>query len=243
MWLATLAAAGLVACTGAAKRTADPLVAALATADKTWESRATTGSVDAAERAYAALLATWSEEGRVLWRLSRVAWSRALIAPVDASIWHEAGREYAMRCLVATPEFGESVYLIGDRLTATALAEIPPETSSCAVYAAAHTAALARSRGVGAALDLADVGPLLAAAERVSPGTEAALAAWTTGNLAFQSGALVEARAALRLAAESAVGQRFYRTDALALFPDMANLPEGNDPVWALENGVAELPP
>lgn len=241
--VAAFAALFLLGCTGAGKRAADPLAAALATADEAWESRAATGNVDVAERAYAALLATWSEEGRVLWRLSRVAWSRALLTPADASIWHEAGREYAMRCLVATPQFGELVYLIGDRVTDVALAEIPVEAGPCAVYAAAHTVALTRRRGPGAALDLADVDPLLSAAERIAPGTEAALAAWTDGNQAFLLGELVEARAALRTAAETAPGQHFYRLDALALFPDMVNLPEGDDPVWALENAVSRPAP
>lgn len=236
-----VAVLGLGACSGAAKKTVDPLAAALTKADEAWESRAAAGNVEVAEKAYAALLAKWSEEGRVLWRLSRVAWSRALITPLDASIWHEAGREYAMRCLVATPTFGESVYLMGDRLTDASLAEIPEQAAPCAVYAAAHTVALTRRRGPGAALDLADVAPLLAVAERLSPGTEAALAAWTAGNLAFQTGALVEARAGLRTAAETAVGQQFYREDALVLFPDMANLPEGNDPTWALENAASAI--
>ena len=175
--------------------------------------------------------------------MSRVAFSRALLAPAQAATWHEAGREYAMRCLVANPTFGESVYQAGDRLTANALAVLPGDLVPCMVFAAAHTGALVQGRGPGAALDLADVTPLLEAAQRLDPSAEAALAAWAKSTEAFAKGNLVDARAAARRAVDLEPGLDFYRHEALAKFPDLVNLPVGADAEWVLENAAGQLPP
>lgn len=228
----------LASCTPATRRVIDPFDASLAAADLVWESRAAAGSVDEAERKYVALLVERSQSGAVLWRMARVAWSRALISPSTAAIWHEAGREYAMRCLTAEGVMSESVYRIGDRMDPAVIQALPTSMAPCLVYAAAHTVALARVRGPGALLDMDDVGPLLGG-NLGELGDEAALSAWARGHAAEASGDTVAGRRELHLAVSLAPGQRFFRESATVLFPDL----EGEwptfdaDPRWALENG------
>ena len=157
----------------------DPFVAALASADARWEARSATGNVDEAERAYTALLAERPQSGDVLWRLSRLYWSRAWIDPGQAETWHEVGREQALRCLAADPGIADAITRQGDRLDAgrVAAASVPAE---CAALAASHVAALADLRGAGAALDLEDVDALLAAPRPATPEV-AALGRWADG--------------------------------------------------------------
>ncbi|MBM4367482.1 MAG: hypothetical protein FJ102_14815, partial [Deltaproteobacteria bacterium] len=79
-WIALLLVIG---CAPKAERQKDPVIAALAAADRQWAERSTLG-IDAAEMAYTTLLARWPGEPRVWGRLARTAWSRALVSPGEA---------------------------------------------------------------------------------------------------------------------------------------------------------------
>lgn len=225
-----------VACLPKAGPVEDSFAAALRAADARWEARATEGTVDGAERAYTALLAERPTSPDVLWRLSRVAWSRSWIDAGNAETWHEVGREYALRCLLEDPGVRDAVAAHGDRLDAALVeaAEVPPE---CAALGAAHLVALARLRGPGAALDLEDVQALLAAPDPAGA-VELALAEWAEG--AVPGADPDRSRAHLRRAAERAAGLPWFRAEAVRTWPDLAEaLPTAPpDPAWALETAA-----
>lgn len=227
-------------CPAHAPRAADSFGASLSAADEVWSARAASGGVDAAESAYAALFGMRPESAELLWRLSRAAWSRALIDPDNAQTWHEVGREYAMRCVMTDPGVAATVAKRGDRLDNAMLASatLPSE---CLVFAGAHVVALVEARGAGARLDLEDSEPLLAMA---APDTTAEPAAreWAAGRWLTLSGVTPDAaRAHLLAAATLAPGVRFYRDAALQSFPDLADTlaPFTPEPAWALENHEA----
>ncbi len=219
-----------------ASRAPDPFGEAVAAADKVWAARASTGSVDAAERAYTALLAQRPTAGAVLWRLSRVAWSRAMIEPARAAKWHEVGRELALRCVAAAEPVAEGLLVRGDRLGPPVVLDEAP--APCRVYAAAHVVGLVYMRGPGAALDLEDAAPLLAG---LPEGVEPAVQGWTSARLRLLQGAEpAAAREAMRQAVAAEPGVRFYRAEAMLAFPDLdGSLPPLlDDPRWALENAA-----
>ncbi len=235
-WIAILL---VVACAPKAARQKDPVITALAAADRQWAQRSTVG-IDAAEMAYTTLLARWPGEPRVWGRLARTAWSRALVNPADARAWHEAGREQAMRCLLRDGRLEEAVIRGGDHLDDDVLEGIKGRDSACLVYAAAHTVMLVRLRGEGAMLDLGDVPPLVARAEALGE-AEPALRRWTAASELMIRGA--EPSRARVLHAEAvalAPGQAFYAAEALRAFPDLAGtLPDSvPDTEWQIENAA-----
>jgi hypothetical protein len=230
--LAALSALYLGGCRPRPSRV-DEFGEAVAAADTLWAARSGSG-LEAAERAYTALLAERPNASAVLWRLSRVAWSRAMIEPARAATWHEVGREYALRCVAGDPSVAAALLDVGDRLTPpVTVAEAPP---GCRVFGAAHVVALVAARGPGAALDLEDAAPLL---DGVTVDADPAAAAWAAGKLRVLRGVESgEAREALVRAVTAAPGVRFYREEALAAFPDLdGGLPAFTpDPAWTLEN-------
>jgi hypothetical protein len=236
----------LAACATAARKERDPFGTAMRAGDRLWGARPTAG-MDAASKAYEAMLVRWKEDGRVLARLAEIAWSRAMVNPDDAATWHAAGREYAMRCVIGSPQAAEVLFRVGDRVVPELLATVDAAHAGCLVWAAAHTSALVADRGPGAALDLADVGPLLHRAVELAPEVEPALRAWTEGRAASLDprGDPTTARARMREAIALAPGIAWYRATYAATFPDVTDAWEGYvpDPVWAAENAVLAPPP
>lgn len=212
---------------------ADSFVAAIAAADRVWEDRAASGGLEVSERAYTVLLAERPDSPDVRWRLARAALSRRLIDGDNAAMWHEIGREHALRCLSADVGIVEGIARTGDRLLPEMVraAVVPPE---CAALAAAHVVGLARARGLGSALDLEDAVALLAAPAPAG-GVERAWQRWAAGTLATD---VVASRAALREAVQLAPGVLFFREAAVRAFPDLDGVlpPATPDPAWALEN-------
>lgn len=231
----------LVGCAPKQERRRDPLMQALAAADRVWADRAAVG-IDTAEMAYTSLLARWPGEPEVWGRLAGTAWSRAMLSPEQARAWHEAGREQAMRCLLRDRRLESAVLLRGDRLDADVLLGIKRRDGSCLVYAAAHTVMLVRARGEGAMLDLADVGPLVAHAAGLDD-VEPALRRWAEGSALVMAGDdPLAARALLAEAVTLAPGQLFFVLEAERAFPDLAGSWSGvpPDPVWKTENAALE---
>ncbi len=227
-------------CPAHTTRSPDAFEASLVAADEVWSARATAGGVDAAERAYTALLGARPESPEVLWRLSRAAWSRALIDPENALTWHEVGREYAMRCVMTDPGVAAAVAKRGDRLDNAMLANAVLPTE-CLVFGGAHVVALVEARGAGARLDLEDADSLLGMAVPET-NTEPAPREWAVGRMFTLSGLTPDAaRAHLLVATTLAPGVRFYRDAALQSFPDLADTlpPFTPEPAWALENHEA----
>ncbi|GDX78513.1 hypothetical protein LBMAG42_03240 [Deltaproteobacteria bacterium] len=227
-------------CAAHAPRTPDTFGASLAAADEEWGARAKSGNLEAAERTYSALLGVRAESPDALWRLSRVAWSHALIDPDNAQTWHEIGREYALRCVMTDPGVAAAVAKRGDRLDSAMLASatLPSE---CLVFGGAHVVALVEARGAGAKLDLEDGDPLLGMAVPETT-MEPATREWAIGRWLTITGATPSAaRAHLVAAAKLAPGVRFYRDAALQSFPDLADTfaPFTPEPAWALENHEA----
>lgn len=231
--------AGLLLAAGGCKRArpaVDTFGEGVAAADREWARRAEAGGLDAAERAYTALLAERPTAGAVLWRLSRVAWSRVMMEPARAAFWHEVGRELALRCVAATPEVAEGILVVGDRLTPPVVVTGAP--APCRAYAAAHIVGLVRARGPGATLDLEEVGPLLA---ELPSEVEPAVRGWAAGQYhVLRDEEPSAAREALTIAAAASPGVGFYRAEAVRAFPDLdATLPGTvNDARWALENAA-----
>lgn len=222
-----------------AERQKDPVIAALAAADRQWADRSTLG-IDAAEMAYTTLLARWPGEPRVWGRLARTAWSRALVNPGEARAWHEAGREQAMRCLLRDGRLEGAVTRVGDHLDTEMLDGIKGRDASCLVYAAAHTVMLVRLRGEGALLDLEDVPPLVTRAGALGE-VEPALRRWAeAGELQLRGAEPSRVRKLHAEAVALAPGQAFYAAEALRAFPDL----EGSlaisapDPAWKIENAA-----
>lgn len=219
-----------------ASRAPDAFGEAVAAADRVWAARAETGSVDPAERAYTALLAERPTAAAVLWRLSRVAWSRSMIEPARAAKWHEVGREFALRCVAVAEPVAEVLLLRGDRLGPPLVLDEAP--APCRVYGAAHIVGLVAARGPGAALDLEDASPLLA---DVPEGVEPAVQAWARARLRLLQGAEpAAAREAMGRAVAAEPSVRFYRAQATLAFPDLdGSLPPFQpDARWALENAA-----
>ena len=215
-------------------READRFGEAIAAADLVWERRAEAGTLDDAERAYTALLAERPQAGAVLWRLSRMAWSRAMMEPARALRWHEVGREYALRCVGSTTAVAAVTQSLGDRLSPPVPVGAAP--LGCRVYGGAHVLGLVRARGPGSDLDLEDAEPLLAGLDET---VEPAVGGWAAGTLRVLQGRdSAAARDALLSAVAAAPGVAFYRREALSAFPDVdGSLPRFTpDPAWALEN-------
>ena len=229
----------LAGCVAHHRAPADPFAGALSAADEAWGHRAESGGLDAAERAYTALLAERPGAPEVLWRLARLQWSHALIDPAHAGEWHEAGREFALRCVAADPALAEALATAGDRLSTATLA-ISTAPAQCLVFGAAHIVALVEARGPGAALDLEDALPLAARAAQAGPAVEPALRSWALGRAGVLMGSNPgESRDAMRTAVALAPGLRFFRDEAVSAFPDLAESFDAFVPApgWTLENG------
>jgi len=142
------------ACVGGSARR-DPVERALRQADALRGTARDAAGRDAALQRYLELAEQHPDDHRVLARVSRALVLDGMLRPDAAARSWQAAREYGLHCLRTGAGFSGQVSAAGGRLTAAAIARIPPEHAGCAAWTAEAWARQAALRGgPGVALDL-----------------------------------------------------------------------------------------
>lgn len=158
----------------------DPLVAPLAEADALWARRGEPGGLDAALRAYEALLAVAPERPVVHERLARASFeqSRHAVDPAAAQAALEVARVRATACLDTFPSFHAALQPLTAEVRTATLRELPPAAAPCLAWYGVSALRLVELRGPGAALGVEAARPFVEQAWALEPDGAGGLVAW-----------------------------------------------------------------
>lgn len=191
----------------------DPLAAPLAEADRLWAHRGEPGGLDAALRAYEALLAVAPERPVVHERLARASFevARGASEPAAAQAALEVARVRAATCLDTFPTFHAALQPLGAEVRAPTVQELPPAAAPCLGWYGIATLRLVERRGPGAALEVEAARPFVEQAWALDPDGAGGLVAWAAAMLV-----VLDADPSHRAARDAALSTARLRLEAAA---------------------------